>query len=106
MKDKKDREILAAVTSILDTLPGVNKEAVIEATEWRRSRQFRVSLTAGHDQLREGSFQHLFLGFDGAAGGALETRMAEVMPLDQVRPYLAKLADQVVEKLKAKLPHV
>jgi hypothetical protein len=32
--DAKDREILAALTAILDTMPEVDQESVIDATEW------------------------------------------------------------------------
>ena len=104
--DAKDREILAALTAILDTMPEVDQESVIDATEWLGSRQFRVALTAGNDQLKAGGYQHLFAGFDAAAGGAIEARMAEVMPMDQVRPYLADLAQRVIAVLKQKLVHV
>lgn len=104
--NKKDREILAALTAILDTMPGVDQEAVIDATEWRGARQFRVALTAGDDQIREGGYQHIFAGFEGAAGGAIEARIAEVMPMNDVRPYLEDLAGRVVDVLRGKRAHV
>ena len=87
-------------------MPGVNRESVIDATEWNRAREFRVALTAGNDQIKNGGYQHLFAGFDGAAGGAIEARMAEVMPMNEVRPYLADLADRVIAVLNGKLAHV
>lgn len=102
----KDREIIAALTAILDTMPEVDQESVIDATEWMGARQFRVALTAGNDQLKAGGYQHLFAGFDTVAGGAIETRMAEVMPMPQVRPYLADLAERVIDVLKQKLADV
>ncbi len=104
--DKKDREILAALTAILETMPEVDQEAVINATTWHRARQFRVALTAGADQLKDGSYQHLFAGFEGAAGGPLESRMAEVMPMAQVRPYLEELAARVIVVLQGELANV
>ena len=87
-------------------MPGTDREAVIDATEWRRARQFRVALTAGDDQNKNGGYQHMFAGFDGAAGGSVEVRMAEVMPMNLVRPYLADLADRVIDALRSKLTHV
>jgi hypothetical protein len=102
----KDREILAALTAILDTMPEVDRESVIDATEWRGVRQFRVALTAGEDQVKAGGYQHLFAGFDSAAGGTIEARMAEVMPMNEVRPYLDDLAERVIAVLKGKLAHV
>ena len=97
----KDREILAAVTSILATLPGVDLEAVIEATEWQAARAFRVALTAAQAHARDRSYAHLFAGFDGAAAGTIESRMAEVMPVPDVRAYMAALAAAVITKLAA-----
>lgn len=102
----KDREILAALTAILDTMPEIDQESVIDATEWRGVRQFRVALTAGSDQVKGGGYQHLFAGFEGAAGGDIEARMAEVMPMSEVRPYLADLAERVIAVLKEKLADV
>jgi hypothetical protein len=104
--DKKDREILAALTAILDTMPGVDREAVIDATEWRRAHQFRVAITAGDDQIKAGGYQHIFAGFDGAAEGPIETRIAEVMPMNEVRLYLADLADRVIKVLRSRLSGV
>lgn len=104
--DAKDREILAALTAILDTMPEIDQESVIDATEWRGVREFRVALTAGDDQIKAGGYHHLFTGFEGAAGGAIQARMAEVMPMNQVRPYLANLAERVVAVLRKKLAHV
>lgn len=97
----KDREILAAITAILATLPGVDSEAVIAATAWEGARAFRVALTADPAQARDASYAHLFAGFDDVAGGAIESRMAEVMPVQAVRPYLAALANAVILKLQA-----
>ena len=60
-----------------------------------------VALTADPAQARDVSYAHLFAGFDGVAGGAIESRMAEVMPVQAVRPYLAALANAVILKLQA-----
>ena len=87
-------------------MPELDREAVIDSTEWRGARQFRVALTAGADQAKAGSYQHLFAGYDAAAGGAIEARMAEVMPMGEVRSYLAELAAQVVDALRGMNPGV
>lgn len=102
----KDREILAAVTTILDTMDLADKEGVLEATEWRRTRQFRVSLAAGEDQRKNGDYKHLFAGFDDAAGGEIGARMGEVMPLSAVRADLQDLASRVVDNLRERLARV
>jgi hypothetical protein len=97
----KDLEILAAVTALLDTMHGVDREAVLNAAIWDRLRQFRIAVTAGRDQLQGGGYQHLFGGYEDHAVGELGTRMAEVMPLSDVRDYFATLAEQVIARLES-----
>ena len=92
---EKDLEILDAVTAILDTVHGVERETVLLNVIWSRSRQFRVALTAGPEQIKAGGYSHLFSGFDSHAIGAVETRMAEVMPMPDVRAYLEDLAERI-----------
>jgi hypothetical protein len=102
----RDIEILDAVTALLDTMHHVDLEAVLIATSWNRARQFRVALTAGQDQLRAGGYQHLFGGYENHVAGALHTRMAEVMPMNEVRAYLDELAGRIVAKLQVMAAHV
>jgi hypothetical protein len=80
---------------------GVDREAVLNAAIWDRLRQFRIAVTAGRDQLQGGGYQHLFGGYEDHAVGELGTRMAEVMPLSDVRDYFATLAEQVIARLES-----
>lgn len=103
---EKDREILAALTAILDTIPELDPEAVIDATEWERARHFRVALTVDADQIGNGGYQQIFAGFEDATGGPIQARMAEVMPMVDVRSYLGELAGRVIDVLRTKRSHV
>jgi hypothetical protein len=103
---EKDLEILAAVTALLDTMHGIDREAVLNATIWDRVRQFRIAVTAGRDQLERGGYEHLFGGYEHHAVGELSTRMAEVMPMSEVRDYLATLAGQVIARLESMAANV
>ena len=101
---QKDLEILAAITGILDTFAdNARHEEIIANTIWERARQFRISVTASPQQLRNGSYQHLFDGFDECAIGDLECRIGEVMPLEDVRAYLNDLSERIITKLETHL---
>ena len=100
MQGEKDLEILDAVTALLERMNDVDQEAVLIAASWDRVRQFRVALTAGHDQERDGGYHHLFNGYDDYAIGPLQTRLGNVMALDNVRAFLNELAEKVIAKLE------
>jgi hypothetical protein len=97
---EKDLEILDAVTALLDTMHDVDREAVLISTTWERMRQYRIALTAGGDQLRTEGYHHLFTGYDEHIAGALHNRLAEVMPMADVRAYLDNLAAQVTARIE------
>jgi hypothetical protein len=104
---QKDREIVAAVMALLSNLPAAEREEIIGATIWNRVKHFRVALAAGADQLKDGSYLHLFDGFDQQAAGDVSLRQAEVMPMPEVRAYLEDVAQKVVGRLNAmKAAHV
>lgn len=98
---ERDLEILDGVTALLDSLKDVDRESILVKASWERAREYRVALTVEPKLQKEGSYVHLFDGFDGCATGNLNVRMAEVMPLSDIRAYLQSLADQVVKKLQA-----
>ncbi len=95
----RDLEILDAVTAMLESVDEKLREEALASITWDRIRKFRVALTGGADQEREGAYAHLFVGFDTAVGGTGEDRLAEVMPMVDVRAYLAYLAGAVSAKI-------
>lgn len=97
---EKDIEILDGVTALLDSLKDVDVEAALLKASWEKTREYRVSLTVDTTHQKAGSYLHLFQGFEGCATGALDIRMAEVMPLPDIRAYLDDIANLVVKKLK------
>lgn len=98
---EKDREIAAAVGALLSIVPLADREAILAATIWARAKHYRVALAAGNDQIREGGYLHLFDGYEQQALGDISIRLAEVMPMPEVRAYLEELSTKVVAKLEA-----
>jgi len=84
----KDLEILDAVTALLEYVPEEEREASLSKVAWEQVWAFRVALTGGANQQRAGSYRHLFDGYEDHAHGEHEIRMAEIMPMVNVRNYL------------------
>lgn len=92
---QRDGEVMAAVNALLDRAVGVDHEHILEGVAWSRIRQFRVFLTSPDDNTVDDSFAHIFEGYDERAPDPIEGRMAEVMPLSDVRAFLDALAEDV-----------
>lgn len=97
----RDIEVLDAITPLLSSLQEEDRELAIARLVWERARHFRVALTVGDDQIQNDAYNHLFNGFDDNAGGKVTARLAEVMPMKDVRKYLDDLATQVVAKIQS-----
>lgn len=97
---ERDLEILNALTALLSGVPEEERERLINDIAWQRARCFRVALTTGPGDIRDGSYTHLFGGFDEQVSGGTAVRRADVMPLADVRVYLDELAIKVASVLE------
>lgn len=88
-------------TPLLRSLSDEDRETAIGRMIWERARQFRIALTAGDDQIQDEGYGHLFDGYEVHANGDVAARLAEVMPMHDVRQYLNDLANEVIAKLEA-----
>ena len=98
---ERDAEVLDAITPLLRSLSDKDREIAISRMIWDRARQFRIALTVGEDQIQNGGYNHLFEGYDVHAAGDPSARLAEVMPMQDVREYLGKVAKEVIVQLEA-----
>lgn len=96
----RDGEIMHSVTALLDRANGIDKEQVLEGVAWSRVRQFRVFVTAPTAHERDGSYRHLFAGYEAKVPDPIEGRMAEVMALGDVRKFLDDLAADVATAVR------
>ncbi len=97
---ERDAEALDAITPLLKSLSPEQREIAIQRIIWNRARHFRIALTAGADQIQDGAYAHLFTGYEENASGEVSSRLADVMPMDDVRVYLDDLAKEVIVKLE------
>ncbi|MCW3797398.1 hypothetical protein OMW55_06215 [Sphingomonas sp. BN140010] len=98
---RKDLEILDYVTAILDKIHGLDPELALRDLSWDKVRRFRVAVTVPEAQARDGTFAHIFEGFDEVAPHHPETRIGEIMSLPDVRGFLDDLAGEVRAKIDA-----
>lgn len=96
----RDDEILADLVTLLKSVDDIDVEAAVDEIFWEEVREFRVAVATGENRRKSGSFLHIVAGFEAVAGGAVESRMAGVLPFDDVRAGLAVLAEEVVTKVK------
>lgn len=100
-RGERDDEILADLTTLLKSVPGVDVEATVDEVFWEEVRGFRVAVATGENIRRtSGDFLDLVAGFKEAAGGSIATRSAGVMAFSDVRTGLESLAAAVVLKVK------
>lgn len=97
---ERDIEVLDAITPLLKSLSLEQREIAIQRIIWNRTRHFRIALTAGVDQIQDGAYAHLFAGYEDSAGGEVESRLADVMPMADVRNFLDDLAKEIIVKLE------
>jgi hypothetical protein len=104
---QKDAEVLDAVTALLDTMMSEDqKEELLLAAVWGRLREYRVAVTANDSHLKAGSYTHIFDGYEAQVAGDVKIRMADVMPLTDVRADLQALSDLVIARIQQMAPHV
>lgn len=100
LRGDRDDEILADLVTLLKGVPNIDAEAAVDEVFWEGARHFRVAVATGENRRKSGSFLHIVSGFEKVAGGSPESRVAGILPFDDVRKGLAQLADEVVAKVK------
>jgi hypothetical protein len=99
----RQTELMQEITALLQRAKVKDPDEVIEAVVWKRIRKFRVSITGrdGHDD--EPEFCKLFKGYDHAVPGKDATkRQAEVICLDDLRPWMQRFAKKVMKAIDSK----
>ena len=98
-----DREnvLSADVSSLLSTRPDVDPDAAIENIIWKKIRRYRVSVTVGGSHATPAGRTRLFKGYDEVALGEVARRRAEILQIDQLRPWMGALAAKAVASLSA-----
>ncbi|MBR9653584.1 hypothetical protein [Thalassovita aquimarina] len=82
------------ISSLLQTVPGVDIDQAIENIIWHETRGYRVSITVGATHSTEDGRKRLFKGYDEVVDGNLNRRQAETLHLENLRDWLSDLAER------------
>ncbi|MEJ1961021.1 MAG: hypothetical protein WDO56_05520 [Gammaproteobacteria bacterium] len=99
-----DREnvLTAEVVALLQTVPNIDVDLAIQNIIWKNLRHYRVSITVGNTHAGESGRQQLFHDFDAIASGALAKRRAETFHVQNLRKWMAALAEKAIAVVHAK----
>ncbi|MEP3332396.1 hypothetical protein [Sedimentitalea sp.] len=100
----RDHELVARVTSLLETRPEVDPDEAIAGVLWDDARSYRVAVTIGDEHNSEGGLNKLFKGYDDNVEGDVERRRAETLYVKDLRLWMTCIVDKalaVLEELEA-----
>lgn len=99
-----DREnvLMSEVTALLQTHPGIDPDSAIENILWKSVRHYRVSITVGATHSSEAGRLRLFKGYDEIIEGAVKKRRSETFYVENLRAWMATLADKAIAAVHAK----
>ncbi len=92
----RDHELIAGVTSILSRQGLKQADDVAASILWGDQRAYRVAVTVGKSHTTTQAQIGLFRGYDQSVRGDVLRRRVEIMPLENLRPWLQGLADKAL----------
>ena len=92
----RDHELIAGVTSILSRHSVKQADGVAASILWDDQRAYRVAVTVGKSDTTAQAQVRLFRGYDQSVRGDVLRRRVELMPLDNLRPWLQDLANKAL----------
>jgi hypothetical protein len=98
----RENVLVADVTTLLRTQPGINADAAIETIIWKEVRRYRVCITVGDTHANEHGRARLFAGYDGVAPGDIDRRRAEIFEVQHLRPWMERLAQRAITVVRTR----
>lgn len=99
----RDHELIAGVTSLLASREVDEADAIATSILWDDQRKdqkaYRVALTVEQKHTTKQAQAGLFKGYDEAVSGDVARRRIELLPLNDLRPWLQNLADRALAAL-------
>ena len=98
-----DREnvLTAEVAALLATQPGIDVDHAIQNIIWKQARRYRVSITVGNTHANKVGRMRLFKGYDSVANGEVIRRRGETFVIQDLRAWMAQLADKAIAATQA-----
>lgn len=93
---ERDHQLLSELIAILRLHPEIDVDNAVEQIVWKDARSYRVSITIEEEEDPAGTFK----GYPKVVAGEIARRRAEVMPVNEVRKWMAALADKAISFAK------
>ena len=91
---KRDNELVASVTSLLEKSNDLDPDTTVADILWKEKRAYRVAITVGDTHASAQGRKRLFKGYENIVLGDIERRRAETLVLEDVRKWLAEVAEK------------
>jgi hypothetical protein len=91
-----DHRLLSEVIMILRLAPGINLDNAIENLIWKNKRAYRVAITVPNGA----NYSTLFEGYDAVVTGDVAKRGSEVLPLADMRDWMAAISGKAINYAK------
>jgi hypothetical protein len=98
---RRDNMLVAEVVTLLRQHPGIDPNAAIQDVIWKSARRYRVSVTVGHTHADDDGRRRLFHEYDDTVQGILVRRRGETFLVPDLRPWMADLAAQAIQVIRA-----
>ena len=92
----RDHELIAGVTAILSGRGIQQADDIATSILWDEKRAYRVAVTVGKNHTTKRAQANLLRGYDQSVSGDVLRRRVELMPLDNLRPWLQDLANKAL----------
>lgn len=92
----RDNELIASVTSLLSGNSARNADEIVTSILWHEKRAYRASVTIGSAENSADGHRSLFKGYEDKVSGPIEKRNAETLYIEDIREWLANLAQKAL----------
>jgi hypothetical protein len=99
-KGKRDNVLLAEVSIMLATRNDLDVDRAVETIIWKNARAYRIAITVDNAHKDPAGHQKLFKGYEGVVAGDVGRRRGEVFFLEDLRPWMASIAQKAVNKAR------
>lgn len=93
----RDNELVATVTAILERTGYPQPDKIVADVLWSDTRAFRVAVTVGKTHATQVGRKRLFKGYEVVVSGDVDRRRAETLLLDDIRGWIASIAEKALE---------
>lgn len=95
-KAERDHQLLSELIAILRLHPAIDVDNAVEQIMWKDARSYRVSITTEEGEDPTATFK----GYANVVAGKIARRRAEALPINNVRKWMAIMADKAIAYAK------